>query len=131
MSERQQGFTLTVVAVLLPLLGLVSCGSSSSGGQSSKIDWVNFVRFGGITYLVPSIASGRGLKDSDLGPVYATVNFKLDGNVHDPEYRAKDGDAALLDAGTPVYTVKGYKPTFRLAARQNNIIQLYEADTNP
>jgi hypothetical protein len=27
--------------------------------------------------------------------------------------------------------VKGYSPTFRLAAQQNNTVTLYEADTNP
>jgi hypothetical protein len=27
--------------------------------------------------------------------------------------------------------VKGYSPTFRLAAQQNNTFTLYEADTNP
>ena len=45
--------------------------------------------------------------------------------------QAKDGDAAFLDIGTRVYTVKGYLPTFRLAAYLDGVLQLYEADTNP
>lgn len=58
---------------------------------------------------------------SDLGPVFATVTFKLDGNVHDLGYCGQDGDAAFLNARTKVYRVKGYSPTFRLAAHENNV----------
>ena len=133
---KEPGFTFILFAILLLLAVLSSCGSifggqSSPGNQTAVIDWVNFVRFGGITYLAASTKPGRELKDSDLGPVFATVKFKLDGNEHDPAYKARDGDAAYLDAGTQVFTVKSYKPIFRLAARLDNQMQLYEADTNP
>src|SRR5712692_4856826 len=94
---------------------------------------MNFIRFHGMSYLAVSIRSQDkdGLPASQLGPVFDTVKFKLDGNVHDPNYRAKDGDSAFLEAGTQVFTVKGYKPTFRLAAHFAGHIQLYEVDTNP
>ncbi|HJT58599.1 MAG TPA: hypothetical protein VJ761_18975 [Ktedonobacteraceae bacterium] len=124
--------------VLVPAFVLVACtalpssnGQPSSNFQHVEIDWVDFIRFGGITYTTPPVGFGRALVASDLGPVFATVKFKLDGNVQDPNYQSKDGDAALLNPGTRVYTVKGYKPTFRLAAYQNNLIELYESDTNP
>ena len=97
------------------------------------IDWVNFVRFGGITY-IENDNSGRPLAESDLGPQVGTVQFKYEGNVHEPDYSSKhgkDGDAAFLEPGTVVYTVKGYQPTFRLAAHMGDRIALYEADTNP
>jgi hypothetical protein len=119
--------------VLLSVIWLVGCGSQtggqgpSSGGQNVVIDWVNFIRFHGITYLTTPDA----LPASQLGSVFDTVQFKLDGNVHDPNYHAKDGDAAFLEAGTAVYTVKGYKSAFRLAAHFAGHIQLYEVDTNP
>ena len=127
---------LTLLIVLLPLSGLVSCASLANGPFSSNnqhvvIDWVDFIRFGGITYVAASPKPGRPLAGSDLGPVFATVTFKLDGNVQDPGYQSKDGDAAFLDAGTKVYTVKGYRSTFRLAASENHALTLYEADTNP
>lgn len=124
---------IAFLCVLLSVIGLASCGShaggqgQSSGGQNVLIDWVNFIRFHGITYL----ATPDSLPASQLGPVFETVQFKLDGNVHDPSYRTKDGDAAYLEAGTPVYTVRNYKPTFRLAARVAGYIQLYEVDTDP
>jgi hypothetical protein len=124
------------LALLVALVGLASCGTqvagpSSSGNSGPQIDWVNFVRFGGITYVRPYERVGRGLTSSDLGPIYTTVRFKLEGTIHDPAYRARDGDASFLDVGTRVYIVKGYLPTFRLAAYLDGMLQLYEADTNP
>ncbi len=82
------------LALLVALVGLASCGTqvagpSSSGNSGSQIDWVNFARFGGITYVLPYERIGRGLTSSDLGPVYATVHFKLEGTIHDPAYQAK------------------------------------------
>lgn len=135
-SRRKRIIPPTLLVVLLPFLGLVSCTFPSNGPfspnvQNTVIDWVNFIHFGGITYLTASTRPGRSLTESDLGPVFATVTFKLEGNVHDPGYQSKDGDAAILNVGTKVYTVKGYSPTFRLAAHENNVLTLYEADTNP
>jgi hypothetical protein len=117
---------LGVVLVSL-LVGFAGCGVSQS---NAIIDWVNFVRFDGITYLA-SIDAGRELQPADLGAQFATVRFRLDGNVSDPNYQSQDGDAAFLDAGTPIYRVQGYAPTFRLAAHQGGHIVLFEADTNP
>jgi hypothetical protein len=114
--------------LLLTLFWSVSCGSQGA------VEWVNFVQFNGIQYLANYDASsgfGRALQQSDLGPVFATVQFKLAGNVNTPGYHVKDGDAGDLDAGTPVYTVTGYTPTFRLAAFRQGQIVLYEADDNP
>lgn len=118
--------------LLLTVVGLAGCGSQTggsgpSGGQNVMIDWVNLIRFHGITYL----ATSNTLPASQLGSVFDTVTFKLDGNVHDPNYQMKDGDSAFLPAGTQVYTVKGYKPAFRLAAHFAGHIQLYEVNTNP
>jgi hypothetical protein len=118
---------LTGALALLALLGLSAC----SNVQNVQIDWANFVRFGGITYVATADRVGRLPTDADLGPVFATVHFRLNGNVHDPNYQTKDGDAAYLDAGTTVYTVQGYVPTFRLIALFAGRLTLYEADTNP
>ena len=85
--------------MLLTVIELASCGSQT-GGQNVSIDWVNFIRFHGITYLATSMRPQDGLPTSQLGPVFDTVKFKLDGNVHDPNYQMKDGDSAFLAAGT-------------------------------
>lgn len=95
------------------------------------IDWVDFIRFQGTTYVATNSRVGRDLQASDLGPIFATVRFKLSGNINNPGYQSKDGDAAFLDPGTPVYTVKDYSVQFRLAAYQDGQITLFEADTNP
>lgn len=122
----KRALALGMLAVTL-LVGFAGCGLFQS---AAIIDWVNFVRFGGITYLASDNA-GRELQSADLGPQFAAVRFRLDGNVHDPSRQTEDGDAAFLDAGTPVYQVRGYAPTFRLAAHQEGKIVLFEADTNP
>jgi hypothetical protein len=117
---------LLLVALLASLLAaLEGCGP-----QKAQIDWVNFMRFGGITYLA-SFDVGRDLQRADLGAEFAIVRVRLDGNVYDTSYQTRDGDAAYLDAGTPVYRVNGYAPTFRLAAHQDGQIVFFEADTNP
>ncbi len=122
----KRAFAPGVLAIAL-LVGFAGCGLFQS---TAIIDWVNFVRFGGITYLA-NFNVGRELQAADLGPQFAAVRSRLEGNVHDASYQTEDGDAAFLDAGTPVYQVRGYAPTFRLAARQDGKLVLFEADTNP
>lgn len=96
------------------------------------IDWVDFIKFNGIMYVANFDShAGAQLVAADLGPQFATVKFKTDGNVNDSGYHPKDGDAAFLDPGTPIYAVKGYAPTFLLAAYQANQIVRYEVGQNP
>ncbi|HEV8193825.1 MAG TPA: hypothetical protein VGP82_20420 [Ktedonobacterales bacterium] len=114
-------------AVVLLALLVAGCAMYSA---STIIDWVDFVRFDGIMY-VRSTQSGRVVEAADLGEPYAQVRSKLDGHVHDSGYRPQDGDAAFLEAGTTVYAVRGYSPTFRLAAHVDGQLALFESDTNP
>jgi hypothetical protein len=114
--------------LLWALLLLSACGPF---GRGVEIDWLNFVQFHGIMYTSPTIPVGRAPTDDDLGPLFATVHFTLADNVHDLGYQVQDGDAAYLAAGTPVYSVKGYATTFRLAAQFAGHLTFYEADANP
>ena len=94
-------------------------------------DYVNFVKLNGITYTADRPVVGRTLGEGDLGPVYATVRCSLRDKM-DPKRRGpQDGDAAYLEAGSPLYQVRGYRPAFRLAARQDGRLVVFEADTNP
>lgn len=105
---------------------------SGCGGSAVQIDYVDFVQVGGITYVAsggPAPGSHQ-LQESDLGAVYGQVKTKLNGS-QDPNHRLQDGDSAFLSPGTQVYRVAGYRPTFRLAARHDGRLFLYEADTNP
>jgi hypothetical protein len=99
-------------------------GSSSS--CNAQIDWVNFIQVGATQYVAgtqPPVV----LEESDLGPIYAHVQFKVSGNVCDPNYRLKDGDAAFLDVGAPIYQVNGQSPGEQLAARFKGQIVVYKA----
>lgn len=113
-----------MIAALLFASGCQMPGSHPSCNAS--IDWVNFVEVGSTQY-VAGPASPTALRESDLGPVYAHIKFKVSGNVCDPSYRLKDGDAAFLDPGTPIYQVNGHPLGEQLAARFNGSIVLYQA----
>lgn len=116
---------------LLLLIGCTPSTTGNPGGASNAIiDWVNFVQFEGITYLVSDQQMGQALKSDDVGSVSGTITHKLEGNVQDANYHAQDGDAAFLAVGTKVYRLKHYASTFRLVAYVQGKIQLYEADTN-
>ena len=101
-------------------------GMSSS--CNAQIDWVNFIQVGATQY-VAGQQSPAVLQEGDLGPVYTHVKFKVSGNVCDPSYRVKDGDAAFLDVGTPIYQVNGQAIGRELAARFSGQIVVYQAMT--
>jgi hypothetical protein len=106
---------------------IAACQYPGAGsGCTAQIDWVDFIQIGSTQYLARP-GTGTGVQESDLGPVYARVKFTVSGHVCDPSYRLKDGDAAFLDVGAPIYQVNGFPPTQRLAARAGRGIVLYQA----
>jgi hypothetical protein len=110
-------------------LALLLAGCQIPGSRpacNAAIDWVNFIEVGSTQY-VAGLGSPDVLQASDLGPVHAHVKFKVSGNVCDPSYRLKDGDAAFLEPGTPIYEVNGHPPDEELAARFNGSIVIYRA----
>jgi hypothetical protein len=118
---------LRVAAAAITVFLIAACQlPGSSATCTAQIDWVNFVQVGSTQY-VAGPESPSVIQESDLGPVYAHVKFKVSGNVCDPNYRLKDGDAAFLDAGTPIYQVNGHAPSEELAARFNGNVLLYRA----
>jgi hypothetical protein len=108
------------------------CPSSRRLLPQGAADDIDFVQVGGITYYAGYRApAGRGLRAGDLGPQIAVVHCKLaDHMVEGPDQRL-DGDAAYLDPGTPLHAVNGYRPGFRLAARREGQLVLFEAAENP
>jgi hypothetical protein len=113
---------------ILGLMAACEWPGSQPNCNNTMIDWVNFIQVGSTQY-VSGLEADSVLQESDLGPVYAHVKFKVSGNVCDPAYRLKDGDAAFLDAGTPIYQVNGHPATEQLAARFNGIFVVYRAMT--
>src|SRR6185503_20649780 len=92
---------LTVAVVLVAVMGVTGCGS-----RRHLISWVDMVRHDGVTYVAhpPDGRSGSPLSESDLGPVAFRTRFQVAGNVYDPDYKLKDGDATFLPDGTRVYS---------------------------
>jgi hypothetical protein len=118
-------FALALGAVLLTAACQLPGSASSCNAQ---IDWVNFIQVGSTQYVAGPQAP-TVVQEGDLGPVYTHVKFKVSGNVCDPNYRLKDGDAAFLDAGTPIYQINGHPSSDRLAAMFNGSLVVYQAMT--
>ena len=105
--------------------------------KGHAISWVPMVKFDDIHYVRRWYLVGKltradidDLTTEHLGPELFRVAFRGDGYAGSG-YRYQDGDATFLNPGTPVYTVKGYSPKFRLATLEQGRPTLYEADTNP
>ena len=114
-------------AALAFALLLASCASD-------QVDYIDFVHANGITYVGGYTTGdylGRALTDADLGAEQFRVKQSVATAGKGPGYQLSDGDAAFVGVGQPVYAVRGYAPTFRLAARHDGRLVLYEADTNP
>lgn len=116
---------LIVTLVVLLVAGCQWPGSAP-GCTNVQIDWVDFIQVGSTQYVVGP-GTQTFLQEGDLGPVVAHVKFKVSGNVCDPGYRPRDGDAAFLDPGTPIYQVTGRPAGTMLAARHDGHIWAYEA----
>ena len=115
-----------VLAVALVLLAGCQMPGSPQGCGNVQIDWVDFIQIGSTQYVAGSGSFGT-LLERDLGPEAARVKFKVAGNVCDPSYHPKDGDAAFLDPGTAIYEVNGHPKTEVLAARHDGQIVAYVA----
>jgi hypothetical protein len=117
------------LTVGIAVLGfMAACRLPGQTSCNTMIDWVNFIQVGSAQYVSgPEVENV--VQDSDLGPVLAHVKFKVNGNVCNPGYKLKDGDAAFLDPGTPIYQVNGHPATEQLAARFNGIFVVYRAMT--
>ena len=118
--------TSRVVIALFTLLLVAACQlPGATPACRAQIDWVNFIEVGSTQYVAGLGASPTALPESDLGAVYAHVRFRVSGHVCDPHYKLKDGDAAFLDPGTPIYMVAGHPPSEELAARFNGSMRVY------
>lgn len=113
--------------VVAGCLLLAACGGRA-GPRAVAVDYQDFIKLGGTLYYVADHGVGRAVGRGDLGPVFAVVRGNPPRNDPTMRYRPRDGDAAFLAAGSPVYTVKGYRPGFRLAASHHGRLRLYEAN---
>ena len=122
---------LILIAILLAGCSQQISPANTGVQKNVHIDWINFIQVNDIHYYDANNYCGRDLTSADIGQKVSEVKFKVSDNVFDPSYKTKDGDAAFLEKGTPLYSVKGYKPEFRLAAYFDGKITMYEAHYNP
>ncbi|HEV8654438.1 MAG TPA: hypothetical protein VGR85_02875 [Candidatus Limnocylindria bacterium] len=110
---------------------LTPSGSGTPPNCAAIIDYADFVRHDGIFYSAAYSSLGRSITTGDLGPERFRIKNTISMTNCDPHHQPVDGDAAYVPTGEPVFAVKGYAPTFRVAARHDNMLVLYEADSNP
>ncbi|RIW31340.1 hypothetical protein D3H55_15310 [Bacillus salacetis] len=69
------------------------------------VDWVDFLIINDITY--EGFHRNGEEPEYEKGKEIGVTSFKLD-DCASPDYISQNGDAAYLEAGTPIYEVKGY-----------------------
>jgi hypothetical protein len=86
------------------------------------------LKVNGITYDNPDFIEmpGSVLRDEDLGPKLAEVSPEMNKESTNPTTTY----SALPDE-VPVYAIKGYDPSFRLAARMDTDLRAFEVLSNP
>ncbi len=103
----------------MAFLSVAVIGACNSPPSVIIREWMPLIRLNGITYHQLPQYGQPDIIESDLGPQIAEIKFKLAGNVRDPDYKVKDGDAAYLEVGTPIHSINGYLPKFRVAVVTN------------
>lgn len=93
------------------------------------IDYVDFLQAGGRNYIA-DLHRVPPINQADLGArlltvrcSYAKLNHEAGAKTPSP----RDGDAAFLLPGTPVYAIKGWSPACRLAASWDGRLRVYLA----
>jgi hypothetical protein len=92
------------------------------------IDWIDFVRFDGISYAGRGFAPDAPVPTTALGQPFGRVEFQLFRSVHEPGYQVHDCDSSYLPVGTVLYSIKGYDPRFRIAMADGKIYQAYSGE---
>jgi hypothetical protein len=96
-------------------------------GRTIAVDYVDFLQFGGRMY----VASYPPTMGAVLGRVITHVRCSL--AAEEDQQRGAppviDRTAAFLAVGAPLYAVRGYSPSCRLAAYLYGRLQVYLAQT--
>jgi hypothetical protein len=119
-SASQSALSPTTVEDCAPL-------ATASGGRAI-VDYVDFVQANDKSYLLGTPVTTVG--DSDLGTEQFRIRCSLSAfndRTHQLPPAARNGDAAFLPVGTPVFAVKGWSPQCRLAARRRGAWSIYLA----
>jgi len=102
----------------------------TSKGGATMIDYVDFVQANGRMYIAGLQTPVAPLPRADLAGVVLRVRCslqQLNDATHQPTPPPRDGDAAFLSAGTPVFAIRGWSPQCRLAAERGGRLEVYLA----
>ena len=90
----------------------------------AKISWTDCLKINNIMY---SGDFKQTLADAaSLGEEMGKVKFNVSQNVNNPSYRFRNGDAAFLEVGTKIYSVKSDPEA--VAVKVGEDYFLYKAD---
>jgi hypothetical protein len=102
---------------------------AGKGGGYAAVDYVDFVQANGHNYIA-GLHPVAPIRASDLGSRVLTVRCsfsQLNDRTKRMTPKPRDGDAAFLTPGTPVYSVNGWPATCRLAAREGGQLRVFLA----
>lgn len=121
------GWTFMVVAVLMIGYGakVTFDGGNSDGNCYAEIEWVDFLMLDDIMYTY----NGDGTKEASAaqqGEKVGEVAYMLSDHAC-TDHVSKNGDAAFLPIGTPIYEMQGYRSSYRVIADG----KMYEVSRNP
>ncbi len=102
-----------------------TCPPAGSEG-TAVIDWVDFVRVHGRMYSRVGETPGSTVDAADVAAVDSHVRCRIADVVGDPGYRARDGDASFLPAGTELHRFGSADPRLRLTADVEGVWLVYE-----
>ena len=111
-------------------VAMIACVTAAVGCSrgSANIEWQQFVEVGAREYVLVSYTDGIA---ATLGTTVGTVRHTVAGNVDDPNYRPRDGDAAYLAPGTTLRAVNGFATWFRVGTRSGDQVDVYQLDAPP
>src|SRR4030088_2758518 len=73
----------------MTLMAACQLPGSEPSCSNVQIDWVNFIQIGSTQYVAGPTQSPAVLQETDLGPVYAHVKFKVNGKLPSKQLAAR------------------------------------------
>lgn len=70
-----------------------------------EIDWIDVVKINDYQYKASQ--PRQEVPAAETGEEIGEIRFTLSGQVNNPHYRIKNGDAAFLPVGTKIYSIIG------------------------
>jgi len=122
--------------LLIGCLAVAGCQQADRGGESGGGASIDGLQFGETFYarwtdVTRHPAGVRPLNDRDLGRVVGQVVANRADEPVESGDPFRNLEATFLKVGTPVYAVTGYPTSFRLAARRDGKLGLYEPWESP